>query len=450
MSALLFNLAIDWIMRQTTGDKNRGIRWNLFTNLEDLDFADDLALLSHTHTHIQEKTNELNTNAKQVGLKISKKKTEMMVLNIPNPRPVRVDETLLPFTDQFKYLGSNVTADGGANKDIIERLGIARNAFRMLNPVWKSQQYKLNTKLKLYGSCVLFTLLYGSECWRMIESDLCKLSSFHTKSLRKIARIFWPRYISNEDLLEQCQQETMETIIIRRRWRWIGHVLRKEQYAIPRVAVQWRPEGHRKRGRPKTTWRRTVEAEAAAMGQSWGTLRMLAQDREQWKEFVAALIAHGKKGSKVFALISAENFVAGSSSVTEFTTVSDGGVQFDLQKRKYRFFSSLIKCKVESLYPHRFPSGPNLGSSRLNSNKYVASDSSFDSLSPPLFGASPQKVSTELKSLPNSQHSPSKHTSSSTGQRPCQRSFKLDCQAKIRLKIQRPKDQSPPFLVITV
>ena len=298
MSALLFNLAIDWIMRQTTGDKNRGIRWNLFTNLEDLDFADDLALLSHTHTHIQEKTNELNTNAKQVGLKISKKKTEMMVLNIPNPRPVRVDETLLPFTDQFKYLGSNVTADGGANKDIIERLGKARNAFRMLNPVWKSQQYKLNTKLKLNRNCVLFTLLYGSECWRMIESDLCKLSSFHTKSLRKIARIFWPRYISNEDLLEQCQQETMETIIIRRRWRWIGHVLRKEQDAIPRVAVQWRPEGHRKRGRPKTTWRRTVEAEAAAMGQSWGTLRMLAQDREQWKEFVAALIAYGKKGSK--------------------------------------------------------------------------------------------------------------------------------------------------------
>ncbi|KAK3788202.1 hypothetical protein RRG08_016604 [Elysia crispata] len=168
----------------------------------------------------------------------------------------------------------------------------------MLNLVWKSQQYKLNTKLKLYRSCVLSTLLYGSECWRMIESDLCKLSSFHTKSLRKIARIFWPRYISNEDLLEQCQQETMETIIIRRRWRWIGHVLRKEQDAIPRVAVQWRPEGHRKRGRPKTTWRRTVEAEAAAMGQSWGTLRMLAQDREQWKEFVAALIAYGKKGSK--------------------------------------------------------------------------------------------------------------------------------------------------------
>ncbi|GFS16748.1 endonuclease-reverse transcriptase [Elysia marginata] len=61
MPALLFSIAIDWVMRQTTEDQNRGIRWNLFTNLEDLDFANDLALLSHTHHHIQEKTGRLNT-----------------------------------------------------------------------------------------------------------------------------------------------------------------------------------------------------------------------------------------------------------------------------------------------------------------------------------------------------------------------------------------------------
>ena len=78
MSALLFNITIDWVMRQTTQDKKRGIRWNLFTNLDDLDFADDLALLSHTHSHIQEKTNRLHIYAKQVGLKINTKKTEVM------------------------------------------------------------------------------------------------------------------------------------------------------------------------------------------------------------------------------------------------------------------------------------------------------------------------------------------------------------------------------------
>ena len=247
--------------------------------LEDLDFADDLALLSHTHSHIQEKTNRLHIYAKQVGLKINKRKTEVMTLNVQNPTPVKVEEDPLPYTDQFTYLGSTVRHDGGAGSDIINRIGKARNAFRMLSPVWKSQQYKTHTKLKLYKSCVLSTLLYGSECWRITEKDISKLSSFHTKNLRKIVRIFWPQIISNQDLFDECQQESIETTIARRRWRWIGHILRKDQGSIPRVAVEWKPEGHRKRGRPRMTWRRTVEAEATAMGHSWGTLRTLAQDR---------------------------------------------------------------------------------------------------------------------------------------------------------------------------
>jgi hypothetical protein len=68
MSALLFNLVIDWVMRKTTEDAPRGIRWNISSTLEDLDFADDLALLSHTHHHLQEKTNRLSNFANQVGI----------------------------------------------------------------------------------------------------------------------------------------------------------------------------------------------------------------------------------------------------------------------------------------------------------------------------------------------------------------------------------------------
>ena len=175
-------------MRQTTKDKNRGIRWNLITNpnLDDLDFADGLALLSHTHSHIQEKTNRLHIYAKQVGLKINKRKTEVMTLIVQNPAPVKVEEDPLPYTDQFTYLGSTVRHDGGAGNDIINRIGKARNAFRMLSSVWKSQQYKTHTKLKLYKSCVLSTLLYGLECWRMTKKGKSKLSSFTLKIFEKL------------------------------------------------------------------------------------------------------------------------------------------------------------------------------------------------------------------------------------------------------------------------
>ena len=63
MSAMLFNMTIDWVMRCTTEDQSRGIRWTVFSTLEDLDFAADLALVSHAHQHVQKKTTRLNTYA---------------------------------------------------------------------------------------------------------------------------------------------------------------------------------------------------------------------------------------------------------------------------------------------------------------------------------------------------------------------------------------------------
>ena len=138
--------------------------------------------------------------------------------------------------------------------------------------------------------------MYGSECWRMTKTDAEKLSTFHTTCLRRILRIFWPNRISNNDLLRQCGTESMSTLITQRRWRWIGHVLRMQPGSIPRVALHWTPEGKRKRDRPKQTWRRTVEEEMREWGHTWGSLKTLADKRDQWRIFVAALHARGRQG----------------------------------------------------------------------------------------------------------------------------------------------------------
>ena len=78
--ALQYRHRLGDVKIRTTEDQPRGIRWTLFTTLEDLDFADDLALVSHTHLHIQEKTSCVNRFAQQIGLNISLKKTKVMTL----------------------------------------------------------------------------------------------------------------------------------------------------------------------------------------------------------------------------------------------------------------------------------------------------------------------------------------------------------------------------------
>ena len=128
-------------MRKTTEDAPRGLRWNISSTLEGLDFADDLALLSHTPHYLQEKTNRLCNFANQVELKISQTKTDVMTLNITNPTPIELDGKVLPNTETFTYLGSTIRNDGSAGNDIMNRLSKPRNIFRSLNNVWKSSQY---------------------------------------------------------------------------------------------------------------------------------------------------------------------------------------------------------------------------------------------------------------------------------------------------------------------
>lgn len=65
--ALLFNLAINWVMSRSSEGQPRDIQWTfLFSTSEDLDFADDISRQSHTHGYVQEKTSILSTHARQV------------------------------------------------------------------------------------------------------------------------------------------------------------------------------------------------------------------------------------------------------------------------------------------------------------------------------------------------------------------------------------------------
>ena len=57
------------------------------------------------------------------------------------------------------------------------------------------------------------------------------------------------------------------------------------------MSLRWTPTGKTKRGKPKETWRRTVESEMKEVGMSWREVEKKAQDRVLWRELVSALCA---------------------------------------------------------------------------------------------------------------------------------------------------------------
>ena len=137
-----FLLVIYWVMRKTLEEGNTGIRWRFTKKSEDLDFADDLALLSSTRRQLQLKNDHLFNASQGTGLKINIAKAKVMRFNVVNDEKVVVNGEELEDVDSFVYLGAKVTTSGGADDDIICRLGKARAVFGKLINIWKSSQLR--------------------------------------------------------------------------------------------------------------------------------------------------------------------------------------------------------------------------------------------------------------------------------------------------------------------
>ena len=91
--------------------------------------------------------------------------------------------------------------------------------------------------------------------------------------------------------------ETISKQVARRRWAWLGHVLRMDHYSHPRIALTWVPEGKRKRGRPRETWRRTIERELKENGLgTWAAAASAAEDRTAWRQRAYSPILHLENG----------------------------------------------------------------------------------------------------------------------------------------------------------
>ncbi|VDO84206.1 unnamed protein product [Schistosoma curassoni] len=280
LSLFLFLLVIDWIMKTSTSEEKHGIQWTSRMQLDDLDFADDLVLLSQSQQQMQEKTTSIAAGASTgVGLNIHKPERKILTYNTACTNPIKIDGEDLEDVKTFTYLDSITDEQGGSDADVKARIANARAAYLQLRNIWNSKQLSTNTKVKIFNTKVKIVLLYGAETWRTTKVIIQKIQVFINSCLRKILRIRWPETISNNLLWERTNQIRAEEEIRKKCWKWIGHTLRKAPNCVTRQALTWTPEGRRQRGRPKNTLRREMEIAMREMNKNWMELEKKAQDR---------------------------------------------------------------------------------------------------------------------------------------------------------------------------
>nr|KAG5698577.1 hypothetical protein BaRGS_027088 [Batillaria attramentaria] len=97
---------------------------------------------------MQDKTTCLEATSAGTGLKINRRKTELMKINTP----VTVGGEPIREVESFVYLGSVIDGQGGTDRDVTARIGKTRAAMVMLKNVWASKVVSISTKLRIFNS----------------------------------------------------------------------------------------------------------------------------------------------------------------------------------------------------------------------------------------------------------------------------------------------------------
>ena len=201
----------------------------------------------------------------------------------------------------FCYLGDRLNSSGGCEAAVTARVRIGWVRFRKCGELLLGNRFPLKMKGKGYRCCVRSAILYGSEAWCFKENEKAILRSTDRAMVRAMcSEKVVDRKMTKEQMDMLGLKETIDRLATANGVRWYGHVPRRDDDSVLRIALDLEVSGKRKRGRPKKTWKKQMEKETEKIGLK----KEDALRRGRWRDAVRA-IAEGivKSGDKTEKLL---------------------------------------------------------------------------------------------------------------------------------------------------
>ena len=290
LAPYLFVIVVDYVLRAAIPDDSVGFmiqkrlsRRHPAKYVTDLDFADDIALLSGTMANAQTLLTAVEENAAAVGLHINMKKTEYIRIGdfSGDTHPtLRVSGGEIAEVADFRYLGSWIMS---SNKDFVVRRACAYEAANKLWRVWKSGCSR-NTKIRVFKATVESVLLYGAETWTLTEQLTSRICGTYSNLLRKALNVHWRDRITNAELYGDLPRA--DDIIRDRRLHFVGHAARciKDRYQPVADLVFWQGSGPMRRGQGnRRTFLKTIISDLGGH-MTAAEISRCAADRDEWRK----------------------------------------------------------------------------------------------------------------------------------------------------------------------
>ena len=144
--------------------------------------------------------------------------------------------------------------------------------------------------MRVFKAAIIPTLMYGSEAWAPLAHQVKRLQSFVMRCLRIILGLSVRQQKRNTVIRAEANMETVESMLRRRRLRWLGHVARMGTERIPRQLLVGKPEGgKRTAGGQKLRWADVVskDLKGCKVYKDW---REIAQNHSGWTAVVDKMV----------------------------------------------------------------------------------------------------------------------------------------------------------------
>ena len=131
-------------------------------------FADDTAQVTDSEEKLRKLVSEFGRVCERRKLRVNVGKSKVMRCSrYGNGGRMHVILNGEPFeeVDCFKYLGSQVAANGGCERDEIHRMNERYRAWGALLSVLSNRGLGMKAKKCLYEGVIVPTALYGAEAW---------------------------------------------------------------------------------------------------------------------------------------------------------------------------------------------------------------------------------------------------------------------------------------------
>jgi hypothetical protein len=139
---------------------------------------------------------------------VSCKKSKVMAFI--GQEPVRckitINDKIFEQVNEFKYFGCQILYEG--ERDVKNNISKFLQVTGTINNVLKPNQVQKSSRMKIYNTLAIPTLIYGSEIWTLTQQNKSRLKASEMKFLRRTAGHTLLDHKKNEDILTRIQHHT--------------------------------------------------------------------------------------------------------------------------------------------------------------------------------------------------------------------------------------------------